>query len=275
MIKDVVVPLEAIPADDLRLAAAETIAAQFAGRVIGLFFNIIPLLSVPIDVDSGPGMTIKLLRDVRAAGDVKSTALKARMAKLIVPFEFRRFDVFPEDVANFAVRAARVCDSFVSLRPDTTAASEDLIEALLFGCGHHLFLVPKDYLMTQPVKHAAIAWNGSREAARAVAESMPILAAAENVTVLVIDEADPIEEATLVGPDMTMHLRHHGIRASLHRVARRESGTAATLMAEVQRLNADVIVMGGYGHSRTREWLLGGVTRELLYRAPVPIIIAH
>ncbi len=171
MIKDVIVLLEANPADDLRLAAAETIAAQFAGRIIGLFFNIIPLLSLPIDPETGPGITIKLLRDARAAGNVKEAALTARMGKLIAPFEIRRFDVFPEDVANIAVREARAGDSFVSLRPNTNGTPESLIEALLFGCGHHLFLVPAGYLMTDRIKHAAIAWNGSKEAARAVAEA--------------------------------------------------------------------------------------------------------
>lgn len=273
MIKDVVVLLEANPADDLRLAAAETIAAQFTGRIIGLFFNVIPLLSLPIDAETGAGTTIKLLRDARAAGDVKEAVLTTRMGKLMTPFEIRRFDVFPEDVANIAVREARAGDSFISLRPDTNG--EDLVEALLFGCGHHLFVLPAGYLMTDPVKHAAIAWNGSKEAARAVAEAMPMLLAAENVTIVVIDESAPAEERALLGSEVAVHLRDHGIRVSLNHVQKREADTGATLIAEVQRLSADAIVMGGYGHSRTSEWLLGGVTRELLYKAPVPLITAH
>ncbi len=102
-----------------------------------------------------------------------------------------------------------------------------------------------------------------------------MLLTAENVTIVVIDESAPVEEQALLGSDVAAHLRHHGIRASLNHVPKREADTGTALIAEVQRLSADAIVMGGYGHSRTREWLLGGVTRELLYRAPVPLIIAH
>lgn len=81
MIKGVVVPLEAYPADDLRLAAAETIAAQLAGRTIGLFLNVIPLFSLPIDAESGAGMTIKLLRDARAGGDPRRSGSHANVAR--------------------------------------------------------------------------------------------------------------------------------------------------------------------------------------------------
>jgi nucleotide-binding universal stress UspA family protein len=276
MIKDVVLVLSADPADDLRLAAAQTVAAQFGGRVIGLFFNTIPLLSVPIDAETGPGLIIKLLQDARAAGDVKQAVLTARLRKLSTPFEIRRYDVFSEDIADIVVREARTCDSVVSLRSDADGADPgNVIEALLFGCGRHLLVLPAGYLMIDPIRHAAIAWNGSREAARAIAEAMPILLAAEHVTILVVDERAPVEERALLGSDLAAHLRHYGIRATLHHIRMQAAGIGATLIAESQRLGADAIVMGGYGHSKSREWLLGGVTRELLHRAPIPLIIAH
>jgi nucleotide-binding universal stress UspA family protein len=71
------------------------------------------------------------------------------------------------------------------------------------------------------------------------------------------------------------HLLHHGVGAKLHDVRPRGSGIGATLIAEAQERSADLIVMGGYGHSRLREWLLGGVTYQLMHHAPIPLIVAH
>ena len=123
--------------------------------------------------------------------------------------------------------------------------------------------------------NCVVAWNGSRESARALAEAMPYLHRARMVTVVVVDELPPVEMQATLGSDVIDHLRHHGIDARLRHVRRRDTGTAATLIAEAKREKADLIVMGGYGHSRLREWLLGGVTYELLHHAPVQLIVAH
>jgi nucleotide-binding universal stress UspA family protein len=119
-----------------------------------------------------------------------------------------------------------------------------------------------------------IAWNGSREAARAVAEAMPYLHEAETVSIAIVDDSEPVEDKALLGKDRVEHLLHHGIRAKVHRVTKNGS-IGSALIAESKRLKADLIVMGGYGHSRLREWLLGGATYEMVHNAPVPLLIAH
>ena len=101
---------------------------------------------------------------------------------------------------------------------------------------------------------------------------MPYLRKAEMVDVIVVQDSPfpPIN-----GNDLMDHLLHHGVGAELHDVRPRGGGIGATLIAEAQERSADLIVMGGYGHSRLREWLLGGVTYQLMHQAPIPLIVAH
>ena len=125
------------------------------------------------------------------------------------------------------------------------------------------------------LRRLSIAWNGGRESARALAEALAYLNKAKEVTVLVVDDESSTELQTALGTDAVNHLKHHGINVALHRARIRDGGVGATLIAEARRLNADLIVMGGYGHSRLREWLLGGRTYELLHNAPIPLLVAH
>jgi nucleotide-binding universal stress UspA family protein len=98
---------------------------------------------------------------------------------------------------------------------------------------------------------------------------------AKEVTVLVVHDEPPIELKATLGVDAVKHLKHHGINVNLHRAKMRDNDVGATLIAEARRLKANLIVMGAYGHSRVREWLLGGATYTLLHKTPVPLLIAH
>ena len=179
MIKDVMVRLDGGSGDDARLAAATQIAEIFQSHITGLFFNIVP--------DEFNGANVNQAAQApdaaRRAADAVETMLFQRLTQLQQPTNLRRFDVAGVlDIFETALPVVRTADTFVALRPnDRSNEPEDLIENLLFGTGRHLFLVPNDWKGFTPLDNIVVAWNGSRESARALAESLPFLHQASKV----------------------------------------------------------------------------------------------
>jgi nucleotide-binding universal stress UspA family protein len=275
MIKDVMVWLDGSLSDEIRLEVAGSIARQFESQVVALVLSPIPLTG-PIEGDvTGTVAGAELLEKAREAGDITEEKLVKRLKLLDRPVEIRRFDVLANDIANIAAREARAADTFVALRPNGAMDPERLVEGVLFGSGRHLFLFPEAERPRIAFDRILLAWNGNRESARAMAEGMPFLQKAKEVTVAVITDKRVREQDALVGTDAVNHLKHHGIDAVLRRIRGLNGGVAATLIVEAKRRRADLIIMGGYGHFRLREWLLGDVTYNLMHEAPVPILIAH
>jgi nucleotide-binding universal stress UspA family protein len=275
MIKDVMVRLDGSAADEVRLAAVNDIAELFDSQVIGLFLNILPVVIAAED-GIGAARAAELLQAAREAGDKVEARLRERLNRLQKPVELRRFDILSDAAENVVAREARAADTFVALRPNGAPQEpEHLVESVLFGSGRHLFLVPNRRPTKTAFKRIMLAWNGSRESARALAEALPYLHNAAEAAVVVVDDEPPLEARAILGSDAVKHLKHHAVNADLHRVRMRDNDVGMTLIAEARRLKADLIVMGAYGHSRVREWLLGGATYTLLHKAPIPLLIAH
>ncbi len=176
-------------------------------------------------------------------------------------------------------RHARHADLTVVGRPDPERGGADealLAEAAFMDSGRPALIVPGTGNAVLPPRRALIAWDGSREAARATGDALPLLAHAESVAVLVIDGRDvsghPGERP---GAELADHLARHGRRAEIREDTSGRRGGSETIRAEAAAAGADLVVMGGYGHSRLREMMLGGATRHILHHATLPVLMAH
>jgi nucleotide-binding universal stress UspA family protein len=136
-------------------------------------------------------------------------------------------------------------------------------------------VVPESVPSAHVFNHVLLAWNSSREAARALAEGMPYFRHAQKVTVLMVIEDPADENQAKLGHEVVRHLLHHGIHATPHHSKREMGRVGETLIAEAERLKADLLVMGAYGTSRLREWLLGGTTYKILHESPIPLLMSH
>lgn len=148
-----------------------------------------------------------------------------------------------------------------------------LISAVLFGSGRPVFIVP--YIQKGPAKldHAVVAWDGGLAASRALAGAMPLLQACKRVEVVSIaPKGEPVEE--LPGFNITRHLARHGVKAELRQLAPADD-VGSAILAHATNTGADFLVMGGYGHSRVREFIFGGTTRQILSSMTLPVLMTH
>jgi len=160
--------------------------------------------------------------------------------------------------------------------PDDPAVDAGIAALTLLGSGRPVLVVP--YIgVTAPVgRRVLAAWNATREAARAVNDALPLLQRAERVTVLSIDPQQGIAgDGDLPAADIALHLARHGIRAEAAYTVAEDVGVGDLILSRAADLGADLIVMGGYGHSRLRELALGGVTQTLLQEMTVPVLLSH
>ena len=166
----------------------------------------------------------------------------------------------------------RVSDIVIASRgiPGADATARSTLEALLLETGRPL-LIPAAAPAPDLAGHVAIAWKATPEAARAVAFAMPFLKHATEVTILSVDEAEGRRDETA---GVVRYLRWHGITARAERLSAGPHGAAGTLL-EAAKAKSGLLVMGGYGHTRLREWVFGGFTQRALDHAEVPILIAH
>ena len=182
---------------------------------------------------------------------------------------------FPAAAEHFS-RIARRFDLAIvgQVEPDVNSAEAAIAESTLFDSGRPIIIVP--YIQKAPLKleRVMVCWDGSRAAARAIADAMPLLERAGSIEVITVTNErgkhDQIE-----GADMGLHLARHDVKVEVTRLTRGKIDVVDALLSHAADSGADFMVMGGYGHSRLREFVLGGVTRSMLHSMVVPTLMSH
>ncbi len=174
-------------------------------------------------------------------------------------------------------RLARGADMVIVGQGGTSEERSDapgsLPQDLVMTAGRPVLVVPHILAVPDTGRRIVVAWTDSREAARAMADGLPFLRSAERVCVMAIGDADKLGVSAL---DMPLgYLGRHGITADGEILQAAPGGEAGVLLEHAALIEADMLVMGGYGHGRLRELLLGGMTREMLIRLPLPILMSH
>lgn len=245
---------------DDRVETALSLAREFDGHVTCQIAT--PFAELALwEPFGGAAITAEAINAVREADEQLATRLDARLARQDVAFDVIVVD---EGRASGIAGAARFADVIV------TTLEDPALEEIVLGTHSPVLAVPKGQpLLTLDVP-VLIAWDGGQESAAALRASVPLLASTGAIHVLTVREkADSFPAA-----DAAEYLSRHGIHAECHEVERHGS-VAATIEAKAAELGVGLIVMGLFGKSRLRELLLGGVSRALLDRAQVPLLLAH
>ena len=281
MIKDLVVPITRTAGDANALNAALAIASAHGAHLSVLEFENLPTL--PAGPWGGVGFTADAIyRQCREEAEKNAVGWRERLDREspTLSSEVRIVESLFADAPGFAALHARYADLTV-MTMATDAVSDGAIirgyfASLLLESGRPVLLVPPDYAW-RPMGHVAVAWQPRREASRALHDAMPFLAAAESVDLVEVgDISGRAGDGPLPGADIAAHLARHGLKVRVVTSPMHSGSVALTLAKHARETRADLLVCGGYGHSRMREWAMGGVTRELLAGAgAIPMLFSH
>lgn len=172
-----------------------------------------------------------------------------------------------------AAEHARYFDLAVMGWEPNNPTARMIAEGMIFGAGRPVVVLPDSASPTR-IEHIAIAWDGSRVAARALADAQPFLAHASKVHVLTVVGEKPLDP-TVDGERLAVSLRRRGLNADFAAINAEDGPIATTLQNQAIERGADLLVMGGYGHSRVRDFVLGGATDGVLADLRMPILMSH
>ena len=277
--KDLLVVLGSDTASRGRMALATALAERFAAHLVGLYP--LPIPDVPRTLGYyNPSLFDPIFRDLREKAqevcDKERQAFEHAASLRGLSAEWRVTEGLEADPAVHA----RYVDLTILGQVDPDGGDTELIrprpELLALASGRPILAVPYAGQFETVGRRVLIGWNATREATRAVNDAMPLLAAADVVTVLTIDAREaPDAHGELPGADISLHLARHGVKATIERTVSAGVPAGEVLLSRAADLGADLLVIGAYGHSRMRELLLGGATRTILQSMTVPVLMSH
>jgi nucleotide-binding universal stress UspA family protein len=276
MIKDIVVNLSPGDSRDPAADYAISLAAEFDAHLAAVSFIYDPVIPATV---MGGGIPTELIESQRVENEKTASDAIARFEAAAqragISFESRKTDASTAGAAGRFAHFARRFDLAVASQahPDGSVTQELVLESALFESGRPVIAVP--YIQKGGLKldRVMVCWDGGRTAARAVADALPFLTRAKAVEIVVIVERGKADE--LPGVNLAQHLSRHNVNVTINRIPMGDMAVADALLSHAADSSADFVVMGGYGHSRLREFILGGATRTVLQSMTVPTLLSH
>lgn len=275
--KDLLVVLDTSQSCATRLDVATGLAARFGAHLTGLYTSPPPQVPAMIESQLTPELVELQIRALNEATERVQELFKRRGEGSGFTTEWR---VREGEAGEVATLHARYADVAIVGQVDPESAelgsAGDLPERIVLGAGRPVLVVPYTGTFKTVGQRVLVAWNAGREATRAVNDALPLLQGASKVTVLAVNPRGGLHgHGEVPGADIALHLARHGVRAEASALKSDDVAVGALLLSQAADLDADLIVMGAYGHSRLREVVLGGATREILRSMTVPVLLSH
>jgi nucleotide-binding universal stress UspA family protein len=277
MIKDIIVNLTPGEARDAAVAYAVSVAGAFEAHLVGVVFVYDPVIPATV---MGGGIPADLIERQRVENETLAAQAKAQFEAAAtqagISYTSYQTNASGPGAADQFAHLARRFDLVMvgQPQPEGSAAQDLIVEAGMFESGRPLIVVPYIQKGGLALDRVMVCWDGGRAAARAIGDAMPFLTRAKQVEVVIV-AGERGKRDELPGVDLGQHLARHGIKVTVNRIPAGDIDPANAIISYASDSGADFLVMGGYGHSRLREFILGGVTRTMLESMTVPTLMAH
>lgn len=270
--KTLLIDLDPRVLTDRRIDVALDVAGAFGSHLIGLQVTPIDAYA-SMDGFGGVFAMPQVLEAVSREEGAIRAAFEERMTRAAMSWEYRHSGTYP--AVSVATHSMLADLAIVGKPRRTNGDRKDRIAhvgELVMASVTPVLAVPPEVGRFDPFGPALVLWNGSGEAAAAVRGALPLLRQASDVTILIAEEDSRYE---LPATGVAEYLSRHGVRAEIVSLPVRDADVPNTLLWAIAERDPAFVVMGAYGHSRFREWLLGGVTRRLLADLPTPLLMAR
>ncbi|QKC84169.1 universal stress protein [Mesorhizobium sp. NZP2077] len=258
------------------LDCAIPLASRYESHLIGIHAEALP---VPYTSATGFPDTefLQVSADMnRERADKLQAVFLRRIEDSGLSFEWRSLESFSGDSALTGISSVRAADLIVAAQRDTGGDPSADVDTLVYDAGRPVLVVPSAGPLVTTFKHVLLAWNGSKEAARAAFDALPFIIEAEKTDILVIDPPDTLDESPeAAGAEIASALSRHGANVSVS--VQKSGGTSVDDMIQnrVAETGADLLVLGAYSHSWLRQLLFGGVTRTVLRTTQVAAFLSR
>jgi nucleotide-binding universal stress UspA family protein len=282
--KDILVHVDDGPRGTARLTLATDLARGNDAHLAGLFVVDVPGSDLFYGAGIGLGgggldamMTAARSEQV-ARAEAAGEAFREMLRREGLKGEWRSVEGETAAVLSLHARYAdlTILDQPNDAAPFKGSSPDAVLVNVMMSSGRPLLAVPYAGNFDHVGDHVLVAWNASREATRAVNDAMPLLRGAKAVTVLAVNPRHGIEgHGDVPAADIALHLARHGVKAEAAHTVATDISEGDALLSYAADIGVDLIVCGGYGHSRAREMVFGGVTRTLLQEMTVPMFFSH